>query len=117
MRHDGYFRHPRHARIDAFQPHMHMRGRAMTLEAIHLNNTTEILSSVDHFDFNWHINYIYQDDVAPLLPAGTLLHMIGVHDNTAANRRTVAAPIPEAPPVTIAGRPSSRPRSAIVIPT
>jgi hypothetical protein len=87
VRTDGYYRLTRNARLDAFQPHMHMRGRGMTLEAIHLNNTTEILSSVDHFNFNWHINYIYADDVAPLLPAGTVLHMIGIHDNTAANRR------------------------------
>ena len=87
VRSDGYFRLPQNARIDAFQPHMHMRGRAMTFEAIHLNNTTEILSSVDHFNFNWHINYIYADEVAPLLPAGTVLHMIAIHDNTAANPR------------------------------
>ena len=87
VRTDGYYRLNRNARIDAFQPHMHMRGRGMTLEAINLDNTTTILSSVDHFNFNWHINYIYADDVTPLLPAGTVLHMIGIHDNTAANRR------------------------------
>jgi hypothetical protein len=87
VRTDGYFRLTRNARIDAFQPHMHMRGRGMTLEAIKLDNSTEILSSVDHFDFNWHINYVYADDAAPLLPAGTVLHMIGIHDNTPANRR------------------------------
>jgi hypothetical protein len=87
VRTDGYFRLPRNARIDTFQPHMHMRGKAMTLESINLDNTTTILSSVDHFDFNWHINYVYADDVAPLLPAGTVLHMIGIHDNTSANRR------------------------------
>jgi hypothetical protein len=87
VRTDGYFRLTRNARIDAFQPHMHMRGKGMTLEAIKLDNTTEILSSVDHFDFNWHINYIYEDNVAPLLPAGTVLHMIGIHDNTTANKR------------------------------
>jgi hypothetical protein len=88
VRTDGYFRLPRNARIDAFQPHMHMRGRAMTLEAISpTSNKTQILSSVDHFDFNWHINYVYADEAAPLLPAGTVLHMIGIHDNTSANRR------------------------------
>jgi hypothetical protein len=88
VRTDGYFRLPRNARIDAFQPHMHMRGRAMTLEAIDpASNRTQILSSVDHFDFNWHINYVYADAAAPLLAAGTVLHIIGVHDNTAANRR------------------------------
>ena len=88
VRTDGYFRLPRNARIDSFQPHMHMRGRGMTVEAIDpTNNRTQILSSVDHFDFNWHINYVYADDEAPLLPAGTMLHMIGIHDNTSANRR------------------------------
>ncbi|HWE53659.1 MAG TPA: hypothetical protein VG273_27970 [Bryobacteraceae bacterium] len=87
VRTDGYYRLTQNARIDAFQPHMHMRGRGMTLEAINLNNTTEILSSVDHFNFNWHINYIYADDVTPLLPKGTVLHMIGIHDNTSANPR------------------------------
>jgi hypothetical protein len=87
VRNDGYFRLQRNARIDSFQPHMHMRGKAMTLEAINLDNSTTILSSVDHFDFNWHVNYVYSDDVAPLLPAGTVLHMIGIHDNTSANPR------------------------------
>ena len=52
-----------------------------------MTNRTQILSSVDHFDFNWHINYVYADDAAPLLPAGTVLHLIGIHDNTSANRR------------------------------
>jgi hypothetical protein len=88
VRTDGYFRMPRAGRIDAFQPHMHMRGRGLTVEAIDpATNRTQILSSVDHFDFNWHINYVYADDSAPLLPAGTVLHLIGIHDNTAANRR------------------------------
>ncbi|HYA16094.1 MAG TPA: hypothetical protein VEF06_01440 [Bryobacteraceae bacterium] len=87
VRTDGYYRLTRNARIDTFQPHMHMRGKGMTLEAINLDNTTTVLSSVDRFNFNWHINYIYADDAAPLLPAGTVLHMIGIHDNTAANPR------------------------------
>ena len=87
VRHDGYMRLTKPARIDAFQPHMHMRGKGMTLEAIMPDNSVEVLSSVDHFDFNWHVSYLYGDDVAPLLPAGTMLHIIGIHDNTAANRR------------------------------
>jgi hypothetical protein len=88
VRTDGYYRLPRAARIDAFQPHMHMRGRGLTVEAIDpVSNRTQILSSVDHFDFNWHVNYVYADEAAPLLPAGTVLHLIGIHDNTPANRR------------------------------
>lgn len=85
-RHDGYFRLPRPARLMTYQPHMHMRGKAMRLEAIHLDGKPEVLSSVDRFDFNWHVAYVYDDDVAPLLPAGTILHISGVHDNTVANR-------------------------------
>jgi hypothetical protein len=87
VRHDGYFRLPKAARIVSFQPHMHMRGKGMTLEAINLDNSVTTISSTDHFDFNWHIAYVYRDDVAPLLPAGTMLHAIGIHDNTSANRR------------------------------
>ena len=45
------------------------------------------------FTFNWHINYLYSDDAAPLLPAGTVLHSISWHDNTSANKSN---PDPEA---------------------
>ena len=44
------------------------------------------LGSVDRFDFNWHVAYVFADDVAPLLPAGTMLHIIGIHDNTSSQR-------------------------------
>ena len=34
-------------------------------------------------------SYQYQDDVAPLLPKGTILHVIAWYDNTAKNPRVV----------------------------
>ena len=55
------------------------------MEAIHLNGRREMLSCVDRYDFNWHTMYFYADDVAPLLPAGTFLHLVGIQDNTARN--------------------------------
>jgi hypothetical protein len=85
-RHDAYAKLTQAARIISYQPHMHIRGKAMTMEAIFPNGQTQTLSSVDHFDFNWHVAYVYDDDYAPLLPAGTILHTIGIHDNTSANR-------------------------------
>jgi hypothetical protein len=85
-RHDAYAKLPQAARIISYQPHMHIRGKAMTMEAVFPNGQTQTLSSVDHFDFNWHVAYVYDDDYAPLLPAGTILHTIGIHDNTSANR-------------------------------
>jgi hypothetical protein len=74
------------ARLENFQPHMHMRGTAMSLEAIYPDGRKEVLSQVKNFQWNWHINYVYADDVAPLLPKGTTLAFTAWHDNTAANR-------------------------------
>jgi hypothetical protein len=73
------------ARLENFQPHMHLRGKAMSMEAILPDGTTQMLSYVDHFTFNWMINYIYADDSAPVLPRGTIIHVTTWHDNTAAN--------------------------------
>ena len=74
------------ARLENFQPHMHLRGKAMSMEAILPDGTRRMLSYVDHFNFNWMTNYIYADDATPVLPKGTVLHFTAWHDNTAANR-------------------------------
>jgi len=72
-------------RIENFQPHMHLRGKAMSLEAILPDREVRVLSHVADFNFNWHNNYVYADHVAPLLPKGTVLRVTAWHDNTAAN--------------------------------
>jgi hypothetical protein len=74
------------ARLESFQPHMHLRGKAMSMEAILPDGTVRTLSNVDHFDFNWMNNYIYSDDDAPVLPRGTQIRIHAWHDNTTANR-------------------------------
>jgi hypothetical protein len=74
------------SRIESFQPHMHLRGKAMSLEAILPTGQTAILSHVDNFTFNWHNAYVYADQAAPLLPKGTVLKVTAWHDNTAANK-------------------------------
>jgi len=84
--HHGYATLSEPTRVLSYQPHMHMRGKAMSLEAIYPNGRTEMLSYVDHFNFNWHINYVYSDDAAPILPRGTVLHITAWHDNTSANK-------------------------------
>ncbi|MCH7932508.1 MAG: hypothetical protein IIC36_00805 [Gemmatimonadetes bacterium] len=73
------------ARLENFQPHMHMRGKAMSIEAIYPDGRKELLSSVDNFQWQWHINYVYEEDVAPLLPKGTTLVITAWHDNTESN--------------------------------
>jgi hypothetical protein len=74
------------ARLENFQPHMHLRGKAMSMEATLPDGTTRMLSYVDRFDFRWMINYIYAEDAAPVLPKGTILRITAWHDNTAANK-------------------------------
>jgi hypothetical protein len=76
-------RHP--AKLENFQPHMHLRGKAMAMEAILPDGSTQMLSYVDKFNFNWMTNYIYADDAAPVLPAGTVIHVTAWHDNTVNN--------------------------------
>ena len=76
---------PAPARIENFQPHMHMRGKAMSMEAVYPDGKREVLSAVNNFQWKWHVNYIYADDAAPLLPKGTMLVFTAWHDNTANN--------------------------------
>jgi hypothetical protein len=65
---------------------MHLRGKSMLMEAILPDGSRRTLSYVDHFNFNWMVNYIYADDDAPVLPKGTLIHVVAEHDNTANNK-------------------------------
>ena len=81
----NFFVLPAPARIENFQPHMHMRGKAMSVEAVYPDGRTEVLSSVNNFQWKWHVNYVYADHVAPLLPKGTTLVFTAWHDNTSAN--------------------------------
>ena len=82
----GFFVMRENGRVESFQPHMHLRGKAMSLEAILPSGQTVILSHVDNFTFNWHNAYVYADHAAPLLPKGTMLKITAWHDNTVANR-------------------------------
>ena len=82
--------------ITAFEPHMHNRGKAMCMEAIYPPGTTdnsrtggvrtEMLSCADRFNFGWLRTYTYADDVAPVLPAGTVLHVTSWHNNSTSNK-------------------------------
>ena len=85
VRHDGYHRLEENAHLTGFQPHLHNLGKRQCLEAILPDNTTEMLNCAD-WDFGWHIVYNYKDEVAPLLPKGTILHVISWHNNSESNR-------------------------------
>ena len=81
----NFYTLPAPARLENFQPHMHMRGKAMSMEAVYPDGRRQLLSMVSDFQWRWHVNYIYADSVAPLLPKGTVLVFTAWHDNTVSN--------------------------------
>ena len=85
VRNDGYTRMNLPGRLTSFQPHMHTLGTRQCLELIYPAGQREMVNCAN-FDFNWHIVYNYEDDVQPIYPAGTTLHVISYHDNTEGNR-------------------------------
>jgi len=72
-----------HTKIVTFEPHLHAPGARMCLEAIR-GYSVETLSCVG-YDHNWVKQYLYEDDAAPLLPRGTILHIIGFVDTSDEN--------------------------------
>jgi len=89
---DAYTVLSNNAVITMVQPHMHSRGKRQCVEAIIPETTGEIsrgngskttrqMLSCINFDMNWNIAYTFGDDVAPLLPKGTILHVMSWYDN------------------------------------
>jgi hypothetical protein len=73
-----------HTKLVTFEPHLHAPGDRMCLEAI-WGYVVETLSCVG-YDHNWVRGYAFEDDHQPLLPKGTVLHIIGYMDNSPSNR-------------------------------
>ena len=83
---EGFTVLKQNALLENFQPHFHLRGKSMQVEAILPDGSTQIVSYVGNFNFNWMTNYIFADDAAPVLPKGTIVHVTAWYDNTKANR-------------------------------
>lgn len=74
----------RPTKIVTFEPHLHAPGARMCLEAIWGINIQTL--SCAGYDHNWVRQYEFEDDYAPLLPKGTILHIIGYMDNSEKNK-------------------------------
>src|SRR5688572_23932795 len=70
-----------HTKMITFEPHQHAPGVRMCLEAIWGGNILTL--NCVAYDHNWVKQYVYEDDAAPLLPKGTILHLMGFLDTTA----------------------------------
>ncbi len=87
VRRDGYTRLNQNAKILAWQPHMHTIGKYQCMELIYPGEPVKRETiTCANWNYNWHTIYNYADDVAPIVPKGTLIHVISWYDNTATNR-------------------------------
>jgi hypothetical protein len=65
------------------QPHMHVRGKDITVRLVYPTGESETLLSVPHYDFNWQIIYYL---ARPLhLPQGTKVEVTAHWDNSPNN--------------------------------
>lgn len=80
---DAELRVPRDAKILAFLPHMHLRGKAWRYSLITPDGKEETMLDVPRYDFNWQLLYRYSDP--KLVPAGSVIKASGWYDNSAAN--------------------------------
>jgi hypothetical protein len=71
-------------KVLSFEPHLHAPGMRMCLEAI-WGYTIQTLNCVG-YDHNWVRGYDYTEESAPLLPKGTIMHIIGYMDNSPSNK-------------------------------
>lgn len=65
------------------QPHMHVRGKDMTIRLVYPTGESQTVLSVPHYDFHWQI--IYYLDKPLQLPQGTRVEVTAHWDNSAAN--------------------------------
>jgi hypothetical protein len=66
------------------QPHMHLRGKDMTVRVTYPSGRSEILLSVPHYNFSWQIIYYLKEPIQ--LPTGARIEVTAHWDNSAGNR-------------------------------
>ena len=74
---------PFDAKVLAFFPHAHVRGKAVRYEVTRPGEKPAVLLDVPRYDFNWQFVYRYAESQP--LPKGTSMTYTGWYDNSAAN--------------------------------
>jgi hypothetical protein len=74
---------PAAARLVALNPHMHLRGKSFSYEAVLPGGERKKLLEVPRYDFNWQTAYRLVDPLE--LPEGSRLHCVAHFDNSADN--------------------------------
>lgn len=69
--------------IHSYLPHMHFRGAGATYTAYLPDGSVEPLLDVPRYDYNWQLNYRYED--LRTFPAGTRIEVQMIFDNSTGN--------------------------------
>ncbi len=69
-----------HVKITSYEPHLHGPGARMCLQAIWGTQIETLACS--GYDHNWVRQYTFAEGYEPLLPKGTVVHLIGYMDMT-----------------------------------
>jgi hypothetical protein len=78
------FDHP--VRLDSWQPHLHLRGVAMSMEIFNpATGQREVLSMASNWNAGWNHSHIYEEGSQPLVPAGATIILTAWYDNSADN--------------------------------
>jgi hypothetical protein len=72
------------AKLVAFLPHMHFRGKDFEYRLVFPTGETQTVLSVPHYDFNWQLWYETQGDI--VLPKGTRVSCTAHFDNSPNNK-------------------------------
>jgi mono/diheme cytochrome c family protein len=80
------FDHP--VRLDSWQPHLHLRGVAMSMEIYNPETgSREVISQASNWNAGWNHSHTYEEGYQPLVPAGATIILNAWYDNTADNPR------------------------------
>lgn len=80
----GQVRIPANAKVLAFMPHMHVRGKAYRYELESANGGgRQMLLDIPAYDFNWQLRYELSEPLA--VERGATLHGTAWYDNSAGN--------------------------------
>ena len=78
------FDHP--VRLDSWQPHLHLRGVAMSMEVFDPETgRRELLSQASNWNAGWNHSHVYDEGFQPLIPAGATIILTAWYDNSANN--------------------------------
>jgi hypothetical protein len=73
----------READLLSLFPHTHLRGTEFYFELVYPDGEVEKVLPISRYDFNWQLNYEFT--TPKRVPAGTLMRVTGVYDNSDGN--------------------------------